>query len=321
MIIRATASALPPHSYDSATVAAWCGSDETFLRDKVGISSRRFMGADESEFELAASACEKLLARVGVALRDIGLCIYVGQVRVQTIPHASALLQHRLGLPENCACFDMGLACSGYIYALSVAKSFMESGNVAHALLVTCDPYSRIMGRTNRNTVPLFGDAATATLLSLSGAGLEIGKTDLGTDGSGAAYLEFSASDSGAELHMNGRGIFNFAMRRIPESVERCLRLNEVTREDIDYFLFHQANAFMLRTVCEAMGIDKKKCPVRMENVANTVSSSIPLLLEEFLPRFQPGERVVMSGFGGGLSWGTTYATFKGECNDRAGSA
>lgn len=313
MIIRATASALPSHSYDSATVAAWCGSDATFLCKKVGISSRHLMQEGESELELAVSACKKLFARTGVALRDIGLCIHVGQVRAQTIPHTSALLQHHLGLSENCACFDMGLACSGYIYALSVAKSFMESGNVEHGLLITCDPYSRIMGRTNRNTVPLFGDAATATWLSLHGTGLETGKTDLGTDGAGAAYLEFPSHDSKRELHMNGRGIFNFAVRRVPESVERCLRLNEVSKEDIDYFLFHQANAFILRTLCESMKIDEKRCPMKMEKVANTVSSSIPLLLEEFLPRFYSGQRVIMSGFGGGLSWGTTYAAFKGD--------
>lgn len=317
MIIRAVASALPSHCYDSKTVAAWCGSDEHFLREKVGIDSRCFMEKDESEIDLAALACEKLFAqRPDIVRERIGLCICVGQVRTQIIPHASALLQHRLGLPKNSACFDLGLACSGYIYALALAKSFMESTKTEHALLVTCDPYSKIMGRGNRNTVPLFGDAATATWISLEGAGLEIGNTDLGTDGAGAAYLECLAHGSEAELHMDGRGIFNFAVREVPQSVKRCLLLNGKEETDIDYFLFHQANAFIVRTLYTTMKLPAEKCPVRMQNVANTVSSSIPLLLEEFLPHFNAGQQIVMSGFGGGLSWGTTYAKYKGEHND-----
>lgn len=311
MVIKKVVSALPTHSYDSATVAEWCSSDEVFLRNKVGISSRYFLTEDESELELSAVACEKLFENNGFVGRDIGLCIYVGQVRSQIIPHASAILQARLGLPESCVCFDMGLACSGYIYALSVAKSFMEQGNIQNALLVTCDPYSKIMGRTNRDTVPLFGDAASATWLSLTGEGLEVGMADLGTDGAGAAFLTFSNKICGSELHMNGRGIFNFAMRRIPVSVEHCLEINKIKKEEIDYFFFHQANAFLLRTLCQTMDINEQKCPVRMGKVANTVSSSIPLLLEEFLPVICLGQRIVMSGFGAGLSWGTTYAIFK----------
>lgn len=311
MFIKKVSSALPAHRYDSATVAEWCGSDEAFLRDKVGISSRYFLDDDENELELAVTACEKIFAYGGPTARDIGLCIYVGQVHSQIIPHTSAILQARLGLPESCACFDLGLACSGYIYALSIAKHFMEQGTVRHALLVTCDPYSKIMGRTNRDTVPLFGDAASATWLSLAGGGLEVGMTDLGTDGSGANFLAFSSKNSESQLYMNGRGIFNFAMRRIPGSVEHCLEINETTKEEINYFLFHQANAFLLQTLCNTLGINSKKCPVKMEKVANTVSSSIPLLLEEFLPILCQGEQVVMSGFGGGLSWGTTHAIFK----------
>lgn len=318
MIIQAVASALPSHCYDSKTVAAWCGSDERFLREKVGIDSRCFMGKDESEIDLAVLACEKLFAqRPDLARGRIGLCICVGQVRTRLIPHTSALLQHRLELPKNSACFDLGLACSGYIYALTLAKGFMESTKTEHALLVTCDPYSKIIGRNNRDTVPLFGDAATATWLSLSeDAGLEVRNTDLGTDGGGATYLECFSHGRETDLHMDGKGIFNFAVREVPQSVKRCLLLNGKEERDIDYFLFHQANAFIVQKLYTIMNLPPEKCPVRMQNVANTVSSSIPLLLEEFLPRFTAGQQIIMSGFGGGLSWGTTYAKYKGEHND-----
>lgn len=317
MIIRSVASALPSRCYDSGTVAAWCGSDERFLCEKVGIAFRHFLEEGESEIDLACLACEKLFEQApGLSKSDIGVCIYVGQVRTQIIPHASALLQDRLNLPRTCACFDLGLACSGYPYGLTVAKSFMESRKTDQALLITCDPYSKIIQKTNRATAPLFGDAATATWLSLDGPGLEVGKADLGTDGSGAAYLEFSPHERGKELYMDGKGIFNFALRQVPLSVYQCLELNKKLKEDIDYFLFHQANAFIVRNLCSVMNIDEKKCPIHMQNVANTVSSSIPLLLEEFLPRLHKAEQIIMSGFGGGLSWGTTYAQFRGEPNE-----
>lgn len=307
--IRAVASALPSATYDSATVAGWCGSDEDFLRDKVGIISRSFLGEDEDELSLSTLACNRLFTSASELKPEmVGLCIYVGQAKKQIIPHTSAILQHRLGIPSSCVSFDIGLACSGYTYALAIAKSFMSSHNIKNALIVTCDPYSLIMGRTNRETVPLFGDAASATWLSQSGTGLEIGEVDLGTDGSKSSFLECNISD---ELKMNGHGIFNFVMECVPSSIQRCLTLNQKKQEEIDYFFFHQANKFILTLLCQKMGIPSVRCPLFVENVANTVSSSIPLLLENYFPTLRPGANIVMSGFGGGLSWGTVYGVFK----------
>ncbi len=183
----------------------------------------------------------------------------------------------------------------------------MRAAVIDSAMVVTCDPYSRILDMTDRNTAPLFGDAATATLLRASGTGIILGRSDLGTDGKGAKYLECSA---GGRLHMDGKGIFNFALRQVPTSVRRCLSENSASIEEIDYFIFHQANAFMLKHLCKIMAIDESKCPIRMRNVANTVSSSIPLVLEQL--KLENGNRLILSGFGAGLSWGTIYGRYEG---------
>jgi len=317
MIIRAVASSLPNDIYHSSVVAQWCGSDEVFLCEKVGIKNRHFLKEYEDEIDLAALACENLFIKAPNLSKDsIGLCIYVGQVHTLPIPHSSAILQHKLKIPNNCVCFDVGLACSGYIYALSIARGLMESMKIENALLITCDPYSKILNKNDRNTIPLFGDAATATLLCLHGIGLEIGKFDLGTDGSRYTYLTMHKNNGYYSLYMDGKGIFNFAMNKVPKSVAKCLTINNKKKSDIDYFLFHQANLFMIRSLCTAMDIDEKNCPIYIDNVGNTVSSSLPLLLESIFEKLVVGDNIIMSGFGGGLSWGTIYAKFLGVSND-----
>lgn len=310
MIIRAIASALPADTYDSSVVAQWCGSDEVFLCEKVGIKTRHFLEKHTSEIELATLACENLFAKKpDLSRNSIGLCIYVGQVHTLPIPHSSAILQHKLKMPRECACFDISLACSGYIYALSIARGLMESINIEHAILITCDPYSKIIDKADRNTSPLFGDAATATLLSLHGIGLEIGKVDLGTDGSKSEYLTLR---NNFKLYMDGKGIFNFVMNEIPKSISRCLNINKKKQSDIKYFLFHQANLFMIQSLCSIMNINKENCPIYINDVANTISSSLPLLLENNFENLINGDNIIMSAFGGGLSWGTIYAKFSG---------
>lgn len=308
MLISKIASALPQTTISNDVIAETCGSDKAFLEDKVGIISRHFLAFNEKALELALNASRKLVTRHN--RNDIGLLIWVGQVKDQKIPHSSALIQAQLDLPTSCICFDLDLACSGYVHALVVADAMMRANHIENALVVTCDPYSLIMDTNDRNTAPLFGDAATATLLASSGNGIEIGKCDLGTDGRGAKYLECSP-DSGGYLHMDGKGIFNFAMRCVPQSIARCLRLNKVDMEDIDYFVLHQANAFILANLCAAMRIDRNKCPVMMQYVANTVSSSIPLVLENL--ELEPGNQLILCGFGAGLSWGTVYGRFVGD--------
>jgi 3-oxoacyl-[acyl-carrier-protein] synthase-3 len=329
MKLRRIAYAVPPQRFSSDEVAAWAGLDPAFVRDKVGIESRAFLKDDETPLQLAAQACERLFASAPELVRErIKLLVLVTQNPDFRLPHSAALLQHALKLPHDTACFDVNLGCSGYVYALSIAKGFMVAEGVDDALVVTCDPYSRIMGRADRDTIALFGDAASASWLSAE-AGGEIGRLDFGTDGAGAENLIVRAGGAAKPLSsvnrealpdvpvrdyrltMNGRGIFNFMMERIPTSVERCLRKNRLSRDEIDTFVFHQGSRFLLDNLRKKLGLDAVKVPSNLRDLGNTVSSSVPILLADLdAQQALRGRRVLISGFGVGLSWATNVIRF-----------
>jgi len=329
MKLRAIGYALPERVVASDEVARWSGLEDKFIAEKIGTASRRFLAEGETPVSLARRACEDLARRAPeLELGKVGLLVLVTQNPDYKIPHSSALLQHALGLPVGTGCFDINLGCSGYVYALSAVKGLMLSEGIGDALLVTCDPYSRIMGRADRDTIALFGDAATATWLSAEkGAG--IGRLDWGTDGAGAEHLMVPRGGSARplscidgetpqavdpaelRLHMNGRGIFNFMIQRLPGTFKACLEKNGLGDEAIDFYVLHQASRFMLQTLATRLRIPAEKLPINLERVGNTVSSSIPLLLAELGERGAlRGKTVLVSGFGVGLSWASNILRF-----------
>lgn len=328
MKIYAIASALPEWEVDNPTIMTWSGLEEKLLQEKIGVHRRRFLKHNETGLDLAERACLNL--RAAHPLLDwkaLGCILYVTQNPELRMPHNAALLQHRLGIPTNCATFDISLGCSGYVYAISLAESFMRAQNIENGLVITSDPYSKAMLKNNREVIGLFGDAATATWMSSKGE-WSIGKGDWGTDGSGASYLctkgggaanpishfddaevlPVSAGES--SISMNGRAIFNFVVARVPESIDRCLTRNGLVREDVDLFLFHQASRFVLETLINRMRLPAERVPIRLQEVGNTVSSTIPLLMEEtLLKNDDKVKRVCLCGFGVGLSWASNILT------------
>lgn len=330
MKLRSIGYALPERAVASDEVARWSGLAEKFISDKIGIASRRFLAEGEMPSQLAKRACEDLFRRAPeLDPARVKLLVIVTQNPDYKIPHSSALLQHALGLPSDVGCFDINLGCSGYVYGLSAVKGLMLSEGISDALLVTCDPYSRIMGRSDRDTIALFGDAATASWLNAE-AGAEIGRLDWGTDGAGAEHLMVPAGGSARpqswidgekldaaaaaelRLHMNGRGIFNFMMQRVPATLQSCLQKNGLKSEAVDYYVLHQASRFLLQTLSSKLGIPAEKLPINLERVGNTVSSSIPLLLAELQEHGTlRGKTVLVSGFGVGLSWASNILKFE----------
>jgi 3-oxoacyl-[acyl-carrier-protein] synthase III len=328
--LRAIGYALPERAVASDEIARWSGLEEKFIAEKIGIASRRFLAEGETPLGLAKRACEDLARRAPeLDLAKVGLLVLVTQNPDYKIPHSSALLQHALGLASGTGCFDINLGCSGYVYALSTVKGLMLSEGIRDALLVTCDPYSRIMGRADRDTIALFGDAATATWLSAE-KGADIGRLDWGTDGAGAehlmvprggsakplSYLDRESPEPGdpaeLRLHMNGRGIFNFMIQRLPGTLKACLEKNGLKDEAVDYYVLHQASRFMLQTLGTRLRIPAEKMPMNLERVGNTVSSSIPLLLAELGEKHAlRGRTVLVSGFGVGLSWASNILKFE----------
>ncbi len=331
MKIRAIASAYPQHEYDAATVAGWVNADAGFVANKVGVNKRGFLAADETGLDLAAVATEAVLQKAEVQADSIDLLLYVTQTPEYGIPQNSALLQERCAMRNDLASFDMGLGCSGYPYALATAKGLMAAQNLQRALIVTSDPYSKIMDRTDKNTCAVFGDAATATLLDCDGTG-NIGLCDFGTDGSAHEALivpagrgahplrsihsnaaQLSAEEDQYRLHMNGRAVFNFVLKNIPASIDRTLEINRVSKEDVLQFAIHQGSQFMLEQLAARSGISQDKLLMNLSTRGNTVSSSVPLLVEQYMeaPDFRDGP-ILLSGFGVGLSWCSTVVRFEG---------
>ncbi len=328
--VCAFGAAFPEWRVTAEEVAEWTGGDAAFVARKVGIESRAFLRADESSIDLAAAAVQDLFTRSGLPcdLPEVNLLIVVTQNPAHRIPQDSSLLADRLGLPHSVASFDLSLGCSGWVYGVSVARAMVEAEGLRHALVVTCDPYSRCMRRGDRSTVTVFGDGAAATLISADGGGA-IGRADFGTDGSLGHHLMIQAGGAArppvslhgtaqldpeaASLHMDGRAIFEFMVSRVPDSVARCLEKNGLSKDDVDYFVFHQASGFMLKQLIRIMDLDPDRTPIEVAETGNTVSSSIPLVLNALDGRGElRGRRVLVSGFGVGLSWATNVITFAG---------
>lgn len=315
MYIRAISSALPSVCVDAHTIHRWCGSDVAFQHKKLGIYERCLLGETETGLTLAYEACTRLFAEnAALVPANVQLLAFVTQNPEYGIPHNAALLQDMLGLSATTACFDIGLGCSGYVYGLATLKALMLSERFENAILVTCDPYSKIVDRQDKDTASIFGDAATATWLSAA-KGAVVGYTDFGTDGSGGKHLCITHGQHdksfGRKLHMNGRAIFNFMMQRIEPSLQSCCEKNTVSFDEIDFFVFHQASAFLLQVLGEKLFLPKEKVPLGLSHVGNTVSSSIPLVLRNMMrQKTVLGKKVCICGFGVGLSWATGLLTF-----------
>lgn len=302
--------AFPGKYVHSNEISEAYGFDPEFVTEKLGISGRFLLDEGETVSGLASSAVLELMNDFSIRADEVDLLIVVTQTPDYCLPHTSAIVQDACGLNGDAVVMDLSLGCSGYLLGLETAKALMELRRSDSGILVTVDGYSRILNPEDRNTAPLFGDAATATWLTTNPR-YKIGKTTTGSDGSLHQALIVHGSGSTPEpfapLFMDGRNIFNFALHRVPTDVKRCLSLNGVRLEEIARFVFHQANLFMLNALADRMGIDRQKLALSMSDIGNTTSSSIPIALErEVLSVGAPVSPVLLSGFGVGLSWAST---------------
>lgn len=276
-------------------------TDEGFVLDKIGIRALSRLSADQQASDACVMAFDALKKKCDIDPAKVDFLVVVTQTPDLNIPHVSAMVHGRLGLSANCAAFDISLGCSGWVYALHAAVAFMTLNDLSTGLLFTADPYSKIVDPQDKNTDLLFGDAASVTLLTDQPLWVT-GKGEFLTDGSQWQLLR--KTDAGA-LQMDGRGIFNFVMTELPKSIDRCLEKNGLKKEDIDLFALHQASKFIVEQLTKRVKINSDKVPFVIHEYGNTVSSSIPLVLEERIHNEQLS-RVLVSGFGVGLSAGTS---------------
>jgi 3-oxoacyl-[acyl-carrier-protein] synthase III len=296
------------------------------IRGKTGIAQRHIASAGECSSDLAAAAAKKLFERGVCDPEEIDFVLLCTQSPDYFLPTTACLLQHQLKLPSRAGALDINLGCSGYVYGLGMAKGLIETGQARKVLLLTAETYSKFVDRSDRSVRTLFGDGAAATLIQNDpGEGRDrIGPFVYGTDGSGAENLivrrgglrEQGAKDRSAssnkemrpKLYMNGPEIFTFTLRAVPVCLKQLLEKAQKRLDEIDLFVFHQANRFMLEHLREKLKIPAERFFIGMESMGNTVSATIPIALRqaELTGRIKPGDVIALVGFGVGYSWGAT---------------
>ncbi|WP_341226334.1 ketoacyl-ACP synthase III [uncultured Arcticibacterium sp.] len=286
---------------------------------KVGISQRHIAAKDEFVSDMAVSASKKLFTENKIDPSEIDFVLLCTQSPDYFLPTTACLVQDRLGIPKTAGALDFNQGCSGYVYGLALAKGLVAAGIAQNILLITSEVYSKHIQASDKGNRTIFGDAASASLISTDGFA-EIGEFELGTDGSGYEDLivknggmkSTKLGDDSAEdyLYMNGSAVFNFTIAAVPGLIDGTLKKNgEESVSGIDWFVFHQANSFMLNHLRKKVGIEKENFLMHMQNCGNTVSSTLPIVLKEHKHSFKSGDKIVLAGFGVGYSWGGNMLT------------
>ena len=283
--------------------------------NKVGVKQRYTASAEETVLELAVKASEKLLKKIDK--NEIDFILFCTQSPDYHLPTTACILQDRLGLRKNIGALDFNLGCSGFVYGLSIAKGLIATGAAQNILLVTAETYTKYLRKSDKSNRTIFGDGVAATFIQKDEA-KENFQFILGTDGSGYDNLIVrngggrnrinKEDEAGNCLYMNGQNIFIFTIEKIPALVKEILEKNNLTKNNVDYYIFHQANAHILRRQREILDIPEEKFYINLEKYGNTVSSTIPIALKDALEtgKVKRGQKIMLIGFGVGLSWGAT---------------
>jgi 3-oxoacyl-[acyl-carrier-protein] synthase III len=308
------------------------------ITSKTGIRERRIAAHDETALDMAVRAVERFFEEHNFERSDVDFIILCSQSPEYLLPSSACILQERTGLSTNVGALDVNLGCSGYIYSLGLAKGLVETGQAKNVMIVTSDTYSKYIHPKDKSVRTIFGDAAAATVISAEiepdDSICNLGPFEYGTDGCGAenlmvphggakhpfseeSYIEVQDKDgnvrSPRNLYMDGAEVFAFSLSRIPELLESLLGSAGLEERDVDYFVFHQANKFILDSIRGRTKIPEEKIQRYYETVGNTVSSSIPIVLYEANKRNEllTGTTIVAIGFGVGYSWGGTIIRWR----------
>ena len=306
------------------------------IDERTGIRERHIAAGDECASDMAVSAARRLFDSGACRPGQIDYILLCTQTPDYFLPTTACLIQDRLGIPTTAGALDFNLACSGYVYGLGLAQGLIASGQAGTVLLLTADTYSKLLNQRDRSVRTIFGDAAAATLLAASGSpDPPIGPFVYGTDGRGGANLmvptggmrrarttetaiareaEGGNMRSQDDLFMSGMEIFNFALDVIPYSLDSLLNRAGLVLADIDLVVFHQANRYLLEHLRKRLAIPREKFQVSLDHCGNTVSSSIPIALQDAARegRVRNGARVVLVGYGAGYSWGAALLRWSG---------
>lgn len=288
---------------------------------KTGIKERHVAAEDETAGDMAIKAAQNLFLEYRIKPSSIDFILLCTQSPDYHLPSTACIIQDRLGVPTSAGALDFNLGCSGYEYGLAMAKGLIIGGMANTILLLTAETYNKYIHPTDHGNRSIFGDGAAATIISNEGK-YKIGEFIFGTDGSGANKLIVKTGGSRQSeksdevgfdeggyvnapdyLYMDGSGIFNFTLEAVPTMVTQLLEKNMLVKEQVDEFIFHQANKFMLNTIRKICHFDIDKFYINLEHTGNTVSSTVPIALKDYISNGGQAKTIMLAGFGVGLSW------------------
>lgn len=309
--IEGISCCVPQNNLNTEEITYFTEEEAAKFIKGTGIAKRRIAPPDMCASDLCLRAATNLLEALNTDIEDIDVLILVTQTPDFAIPNTASLLQAKLGMKKSSLVFDINLGCSGYVYGLGVISSLLKSLNLKKGLLLTGDTLSKAAKYEDKSVWPLFGDAASATLISNSNLSNKL-SFDFHTDGSrykaiispNTAYRKSEAQEE-PFLKLDSIGIFNFTVKEVPESMNSLLEKNKLEVGQIDFFILHQANKIINETICKKLKSEKEKFLSSIETYGNTSSSTIPLTLANNLTLINKDQKTIISGFGVGLSWAT----------------
>lgn len=328
--VKGIAACVPDHIRENRELSVFGDDGADAFINSVGVERVRMASSSECSSDLCVAAAKKLMAELGWKGEEIGCLVFVTQTPDYILPATSCLLQSRLGLSRSCLCLDISLGCSGWIYAMSTAAAYISGAGIRRALVLAGDTISKICSPHDKSTYPLFGDAGTATALEYD-AGSDSGMAfELAVDGGGSdviivpdggfrnmvsenSFIEKEKSEgiksNDLQLHLEGMDVFTFGISKAPSIVNMLLEETDADKDNVDYYVFHQANLFMNEKIRKKLKLPAEKVPYSLKDFGNTSCASIPLTMVTEMRTELKDRRlsIVACGFGVGLSWGAIH--------------
>lgn len=287
-------------------------TNDEWIRSRTGIGERR-IATEDSTSDMAAKAAERAIEQAGITPEEIDLILLATSSPDFCFPNGACEVQAKIGA-IHAACYDISAACTGFVFALSTAHAFISSGIYRTALVIGADVLSKLVDWTDRGTCVLFGDGAGAAVVRADETGV-LG-LNMHSNGAKGEVLTCGSRSNGnfllgrkpelGYMAMDGQEVFKFAVKKVPECISQVLEDTGYTTGEIDHFIIHQANYRIIESIAKRLKVDIERFPVNMEHYGNTSGASVPILLDEFnrAGKLKRGEKIVLSGFGAGLTWG-----------------
>lgn len=310
--ICGTGSYVPPHVMDNDDMAKLVDTNDEWIRERTGIA-RRHVAKEETTSYMAGQAALRAVEQSGIAPEEIDMILVATSSSETIYPCAACEVQRMIGA-VNAAGYDLNAACTGFVLGFNAAQAYISAGMCRTVLVVGAESMSHMIDWTDRSTCILFGDGAGAVLLRAEEDGAPVWTAAHSDGKKGPALTGLSRhrrdwnleeEDKEAYIHMDGQAVFKFAVRKVPEIIEEILEKSGVSADEIDYFILHQANRRIIEAVAKRLKTDISRFPMNLEEYANTSAATVPILLDEMNRKgmFHEGQKLIVAGFGAGLTW------------------